>query len=206
MLFLRFAVPALLTVLVADLQAVRAEPQATRTRLALLPTEVVNVDAAQQDAMRRLLRERLRARNGFLLIPDERIEPLVQEQGSCARRAACLQRLGEKLDGPMLLQLAIAGLGSTYVLRLTLFDSRSGARAGSWQEVLDDLNPQRVSKAFDRMIAGFAPRSALERKPWYAKWWLWTAVAGAVAAGTVTAVLLATGNDTPPADVIITPP
>lgn len=199
---LRFVAILVLCLSVLPVQAIAAP-----VRVAVLPLDLVNVGASQRETLTALLLQRLATIGRFTLIHPTRVAQELQQGQSCGRRAGCLQRVGQKLGHPRLLQLAVAALGDTYIVRLTLFDPRSGARTGSWQEVLGTLDRSRLAPALDRMIAGFAPRPLTEGKSWYARWWVWTAAASVVAAGAaITAVVLTSGNGASPVDVVITPP
>jgi hypothetical protein len=90
----------------------------------------------------------------------------------------------------LLVALRAGRLGGTLMLRLAVFEGQDGTRSGTWQEVLQTPDRGAITAALDRMISGFAPRPEPPR-PWYSRWWVWTA-AGVVVAGTVTAVLLST--------------
>lgn len=177
---------------------------ADRPTIAVVPVEALNLADTARQALRALLVERMRETTAFDVV--EAAGPLASGASDCVREASCLQRAARRLDAPRLVQLSVAGLGGTYVLRLTLYDGRSGTRRGSWQEVLSTLAPERVSRALDRMIAGFDVLPRDRAPPWYRRWWVWTTVAGVVAAGTLTAVLLTTRSGGVPYDEIITPP
>ena len=113
--------------------------------------------------------------------------------------------MGQRLGADKLLQLRVGQLGDTTIIRLTAFNVARGARQGSWQEVLRTPDDQAVALAMERMVGSFAPLPPPD-KPWYSRWWVWTA-AGVVVAGTVTAIVLTTTLDSgPEPDDIITPP
>jgi len=176
-----------------------------KTRAAVLPLEAVNLEPKECARLAGLLVQRLQGSRAFTVAAADRVHRVVKQEG-CAATPHCLQEVARKLRAETLFQLRAGRLGRTVVLRLSAFNGKAGTRVGSWQEVLDRLSPKQASDAFDRMIVGFAPRVAQPTR-WYQRWWVWTAAVSAVAAGTVTAVLLATrGSAQPNVDVIIRPP
>jgi hypothetical protein len=176
-------------------------------RTGLLPVERVNVSEAEGRRYRRHLVEVLRQRASIHLIHQKLVTDLLESQPKakeCGGQIDCLRRLGRRMRADKLLVLRIGLLGETVVLRLTAFDVSRGARQGTWQEVLRRSDDEAVARAMERMVAGFVPRQP-PPKPWYSRWWVWTA-AGAVIAGTVTAVVLATRDSGVEPDVVIRPP
>jgi len=172
----------------------------TKLRVALLPLERVNVTPGQARRYERLLRQTLSKRTTLSIV---RVSTGAASQP--ASQPADLRRVGQQLGADKLLQLRVGQLGDTTIIRLTAFDVVRGARQGSWQEVLRTPDDQAVARAMERMVGSFAPLP-LPDKPWYSRWWVWTA-AGVVVAGTVTAIVLTTTLDSgPEPDDIITPP
>jgi len=199
----RLRLAALLSIAPALLSSA-ALARSSRPKLALLPVEAVNLAPGAARALGALLERRLAATRAFTLIGPRQTGPLVGER-ACESR--CAQRVGRRLGAARLLRFEAARLGATRVLRLTLIETRRGARVGSWQEVLAHSDNARTAAALDRMIHGFAPRPRRRaRRPWYGRWWVWTAVAGAVAAGAITAVVLATRDGGPAPDYVFRPP
>lgn len=191
--------------LLASIGLAAVNAQAGGQPLAVLPAETVNVEASSAALGDTLLR-RLRQTRAFEIVHPETVAKVARTD-DCVGQPACLQKLGRSLEVKSLLQLRVGGLGGTHVVRLTLFDASTGTRTGSWQEVLTSLQPATLAPALDRMIAGFAPRPVDQpSRPWYGRWWVWTAVGGVAAAAVATAVVFATQSTPSDADVIIRPP
>ena len=169
-------------------------------RVAVLPVEAVNLKPAHRTGLAKLFVQRLRRLSTLEIAGKTPVE--VPE--SCTEQPTCLARIARRHGADLLVGLRAGGLGGTFVLRLAVFDGRSGTRVGSWQEVLHSLDREALVAALDRMTAGFAPRPD-PAPPWYARWWVWTA-AGVVIAGTVTAVLLTTRDSDERPPVVITSP
>lgn len=198
------------TCLIASIWLAAADARAGRQPIAVLPTETVNVEASAT-ALADTLLQRLEQTRAFQLVHPERVakvaRPAQISTDDCVGQPACLQQLGRSLEVKSLLQLRVGGLGGTHVVRLTLFNASTGTRSGSWQEVLSSLQPATLAPALDRMIAGFAPRPVdRPSRPWYGRWWVWTAVGTVAAAAVTTAVVFATQSPPSDADVVIRPP
>jgi hypothetical protein len=167
--------------------------------IALLPFELVNVPPDEQPRFQRLLTDTLKQRRTLILVePARTSEALSGRTQDCAEQMECLSALGKQLRADKLLRLRVGRLGDTVVVRLKVFDVQRGAYQGSWQEVLRQETDQALAGALERMVTSFAPRPPAPR-PWYSRWWVWTA-AGTVVAGAVTAVLLATRDSEPEPD------
>lgn len=176
-------------------------------RTGLLPMERVNISEVEGRRYRLHLVEVLRQRSSIHLIHQNLVADLLESDPKpteCGNQIDCLRRIGRRLRADKLLVLRIGRLGETVVLRLTAFDVQRGARQGTWQEVLRRSDDETVAQAMERMVAGFSPRPPPSR-PWYSRWWVWTAV-GVVIAGSVTAAVLATRDSGVEPYVVIRPP
>lgn len=168
-------------------------------RVAVAPVERVNLAEAEGQRYWRLLLQVLREAPG--------VEPAAKEARTPCdlRERACLRRLHRELEADSIVVLRVGRLGDTTVTRLTVFDLKQGTRQGTWQEVLRAAQRDRgIKQAMQRMVAAFAPPPAAPR-PWYTRWWVWTA-AGVVVAGAVTAAVLATRPSDDGYDRSIVPP
>jgi hypothetical protein len=169
-------------------------------RVAVAPVERVNLAEAEGQRYWRLLLQVLREAPG--------VEPAAKEaRTSCdLRERACLRRLHRQLKADRLVILRVGRLGDTTVTRLTVFDLWQGTRHGTWQEVLRATQHDRgIVEAMQRMVAAFTPPPPNAARPWYTRWWVWTA-AGVVVAGAVTAAVLATRPSDDGYDRSIVPP
>ena len=156
-------------------------------RVVVLPVRGVNVDEATCRRLGAELRRELATRRSLQLVP---VEP---HQTPC--ESECQLGLGSRHRASLVVGLDAGSLGATVVLRLTVFDVERGARRGSWQEVLGSLEREPVAAALSRMVGGFLPApQVLAATPWYRRWWLWSSATALVAAGAVTAIVLATGG------------
>jgi hypothetical protein len=177
-------------------------------RTALLPTERLNISAADGRRLRGTLRETLSKRPQLRLLDDSVVAAaLIKQPADCSKRPACLRELATALDLTRVLALRAGQLGETSMLRLTLYD-RAGVKKGSWQEVLRSGakgQGKALREALERMVDGLAPRpirAARRSTPWYKRWWVWTAV-GVAVAGAVTTTVLLTRDTRPEADHVI---
>ena len=179
------------------------DAEAAPSKIAVWPVQALNMDTMGIEQLESTLFARIRRLPDVQIIDVRRTaQSLDQVTPPCHEQHRCLQRAGRRLGAQRILVLRAARLAETYVLRLTLFNVQAGVPQGRWQEVLRQLHDDVLVPAFDRMLAGVAP--AAERRPWYTRWWwLWPTVA-VVAAGGVTAIILANQGSSP--DVVITPP
>ncbi len=182
-------------------------------RITLLPVETINIPQDEGIDYGKLLRSVLK--RGYRLKLQEApelVSALKSQEPSCRAEVNCLRKIcSEKKSGKepgkkieKLLALRVGRLSDTLVIRLAVFDIPRGVLQGTWQEVLNQSDPQAITRAMERMVLGFTPQREAAN-PWYGKWWVWT-VAGAVVAGSVTAAILATRDtETPPDNIIVLP-
>jgi len=191
----------LATVLLVAVTTPGVGASAAVLKVALLPVERVNITPAQGRRYLDLLLRGLRQRSTLEILRPGTAGGSASLPARCSESIDCLRREGLRLGADRLLQLRVGQLGDTTIVRLTAFDVARGARQGSWQEVLRDVRDAAVAQALERMIAGFAPAPppVAAKKSWYTRWWVWT-VAGAVVAGTVTAIVLGTRDTGPERD------
>jgi len=180
--------------MVAVAGAARAEP----VRVALLPVEELNLAPGEGEQLRLRFAQVLRSRQVQLAAAPPAVAP------GCAQEIACQQQLGHRLGVHKLVALHVGKLGDTTVLRLTVFDVTRGMRQGTWQEVLRRADARGVAAALERLANAFLPPPPA-RRPFYTRWWFWTA-AGLVVAGSITAAVLATRPAGTRIDGTITPP
>ena len=144
-----------------------------------------------------------------MLIDDAKVAKiLLDHPKDCVLRPTCQRGLATALAASGLLVLRAGQLGQTLMLRLTLIDAE-GVKKGSWQEVLHDRKKASLTRSLERMVNGLAPRPLAilpPPRPWYRRWWIWTAV-GVVVTGAVTTAVLLSRDTGPHADVgIVLPP
>jgi hypothetical protein len=201
------AVVALAALLATALARPGTASAGERTTVAVLPVEGVNVPAEEEARHRARLVLLLAPRRDLeLLDPSRTAEELGRASPGCASEIACLAQLGARLGAQKLLAFRVGRLGETTVLRLAVFDVRRAARQGSWQEVLRRPDEAALRLALERILtwAGLLQPSPVAR-PFYTRWWFWTA-AGLVVAGAVATAIGVSVQKSAKPDVVILPP
>ncbi len=183
--------------------------RSTHHRIALLPTERLNLTPAEGRHLRHALVGILQHRRQIVLIDDAKVAKiLLDHPKDCVQRPTCQRGLATALAASGLLVLRAGQLGQTLMLRLTLIDAE-GVKKGSWQEVLHDRKEASLTRSLEHMVNSLAPRPLAilpPPRPWYRRWWIWTAV-GVVVTGAVTTAVLLSRDTGPHADVgIVLPP
>jgi len=174
-------------------------------RLAILPLETINLSPREGTRYQNILERALRKYPHLALYSVSSADRALSTQLSgCAAEINCLRDAGTRLGVEKLLALRVGRLSDTIVVRLAVFDVRRGVRQGTWQEVLRRADEPAVAQAMNRMLASFIPPPP-SRRPWYSRWWVWTATA-AVIGGSLTAALLATRDRKAEPDFTIIPP
>ncbi|MFH1132257.1 MAG: hypothetical protein V1754_13045 [Pseudomonadota bacterium] len=174
-------------------------------RVILMPIELVNASPEQGVRYQKLFLEAITQVPTIVAVETKKAVATVEAlPKTCTKEEDCLLRLGKKLGVQKLLALRVGKLGETVVMRVSVFDLSRGARQGIWQEVLRGEDEKGLEQAMYRMVMGFAP-TPLGPKPWFTRWWVWTA-AGAVVAGAIITAVLATRSIGPEPDAVIIPP
>lgn len=134
---------------------------------------------------------------------------------ACRVDAACRQTSASELDAAsdadgeetrLGLHAELAALGDTLLVRLVLFDVRSGAPRQTAQEVVHRAGPEASDRAFQTALALLLPPPAApKRRAWYAEPWFWGGAAVVLGVGSV-AVWALTRDSSRPPDAIIVPP
>ncbi|MCA9666415.1 MAG: hypothetical protein KC503_12530 [Myxococcales bacterium] len=177
--------------------AAQQQQEQQHVRLGVLPSRALNVEAAERARLDALLRARLRDGRQLELVTGADLgKALAGRDQSCVDDAACLVDVGKRVGAPRILAPRFGRLAETLILRLTVYETQSGTRQGSWQQVLTKSDDKSLRVAFDRMLDGFAPKPRAARR-FYQRWWFWTAIGAAVVGGTVTAIVLATRGESP---------
>lgn len=193
-----------LALLCAGGSATAAEP--APRRLGILPIDAMNVADDEAGRAESSLREILARRGTFRILPAAVVaRGLRGRTAQCGREVPCLRALGRALGVDTLLALRAGRLGDTLVVQLSAFDVRRGMRQGKWEEMLRSAERSRLDAALRRMIASFAPAPLVKARPWYRRWWVWTAV-GAAVAGASVAIAVSARDSSPTPDLVIRPP
>jgi hypothetical protein len=191
------SLPHRAALLLLVLGTLRAAPAAATRTLAVVPAEAVNVGVAEVRRYAEQLRRALAGAARLEIVAAARVDSaLAALPGGCAQDLLCLRRLGRQLAVGELVLLEVARLGDTLALRIKAFDVAREQYAGAWQELLRTVDDRGVAAALGRMAIAFSPPPPVATKPWYRRWWVWTA-AGAVVAGSTVAIVLATRSPAP---------
>ncbi len=179
------------------LQACAHQPPVKVQRVALMPVDAVGVPPREGETLHRALHRALQHSETAKPSPAEPLRRSLAQQKTdlshCLSSDPCLSAVGRDLSADLVLTVTMAGLGSVRLVRSRLFEIDPGI-------VLKDIQETTGadSKQIERYVGQLARRlfPPPPGRPWYRRWWVWTAAAAAVGA-TVGITLLATTQDSP---------
>jgi hypothetical protein len=162
-------------------------------RLLILPLRAVGLSEGEAAAVRAaIVRELARE---LTLASDAEVATAVAGARECeggkALQDPCALAAGASTGASQVLAGAVGGIGKTFVVQLRLLHVRTAA-VRTVEETLfgEQSNLLRAAGPIALRLVNVSPP-----KPWYTRWWLWTAVGAAVAAGVVVPVVLTRDRD-----------
>lgn len=170
--------------------------------IAVLPLDAVG-KAARQAAprARRAMHEHLSKQPATRVVSVPAVDRALVATVACAGQdrqvEGCVGAVGRAVGASHVVSGALGGLGKTFILQLRVTDLRRASVSRSLEESLYG-GPAGLDPAVRRGMDRLFPRPHAT-KPWYKRWWIWTAIGLAVTAAVV--VPLAVHEDDPYEDV-----
>jgi len=186
-----------LLVLVGTLAGCAHQPAPGAARVALLPVDAVGVPAQEGARLGRAIHHALRRSPTARLSSEEALQRTLQRRKislpACLEADPCLVDVGQDLAVDLVLAVTMAGLGDMRLIRSRLFKVDQGIMLKEVQQTSGSA-PEQLEGAAARLTRRlFPPRPG---RPWYRRWWVWTAAAAVVGA-TVGITVLATTKEAP---------
>ena len=147
-------------------------------RVAVMPVDTLGLAAQEGKALHRALQREAQRHPTAKPAPTKRVEALAEQaEERCHESDRCLADIGRRVPADLVLSATLAGLGQMRLIRARLVRAQDAM-------VLQDLQ-QTVgggAAALDGSAADLTRRLFPEARgrPWYRRWWVWTALAGAV--------------------------
>jgi len=176
--------------------------------VALLPLDAVGMKAADVARVERAVASAL-ARRGVRVVAGAAVTREVPRLAACtaagkASRDACAARVGRTLGVARVVVGAVGRLGNALYLRLRAIDPATAAVQRKVEKTLlgDRARVEREIRAVARRLLPkprrAPPPARVVARPWYRRWWVWTAIGAAVAVGAAGVALpLALTRDQP---------
>jgi hypothetical protein len=166
--------------------------------VAIIPVTTLGLDPAEGRHLERALRRETNQRPTARAAPPARVSAAldrVASDGSCAESEECLARAGRAVPADLVLSCTLAGLGNTRVIRARLLRCGDAVVLQDLQQTIAGQGTTVLDEAAVDLGRRLFP--APPGRPWYRKWWVWTAAA-AVIGGTVAVIVWAASTPDDP--------
>ena len=149
-----------------------------------MPVDTMGVALTEGTSFRRALEQETSRTIAARLSPPERVRRAVRSETTalttpCGESERCLARIGQQIPADLVLLTTLAGLGDMRLVRARLVRARDGLVVQDLQETVPG-GPRVLDQTASDLVRRLFPERGA--KPWYRRWWVWTAAAGVVAA------------------------
>jgi hypothetical protein len=163
-------------------------------RVAVLPVRGVGLQPAESERVRVALSAAV-SRVAPPIAERGDVDRLVATIGDCRQRSApgedrCALQVGSAARAREVVVGEVGALGKTYLVRLRLVQVEAAVTVRAIEETLFgelDVLVRATGPLADRLFGVSAPS---RRRPWYSRWWIWSAVGAAIAVGIALPVAL----------------